>query len=50
MLLHDGAVLAEGAPAGVLNDGNLETAYSVAFVRGQHGHQDYLVAWDRRHA
>jgi iron complex transport system ATP-binding protein len=50
MLLHDGAVLAEGAPAGALNDGNLETAYSVAFVRGRHGDQDYLVAWDRRHA
>jgi ABC-type cobalamin/Fe3+-siderophores transport system ATPase subunit len=50
LLLHDGTVLAEGAPAGVLNDCNLETAYAVAFIRSQHGDQDYLVAWDRRHA
>lgn len=47
MLLHDGVVLAEGAPSSVLSESNLETAYSVAFVRGRHGDQDFLVAWDR---
>jgi len=48
VLLHDGAVLAEGSPPGVLTEGNLEAAYSIAFVRGRHDDQDFLIAWDRR--
>jgi iron complex transport system ATP-binding protein len=46
LLLHGGVISADG-PASVLGGRNLETAYSVAFVRGQHAGQKFIVAWDR---
>jgi len=47
LLLHRGAVLAEGPPSTVLDERNLETAFSVGFVRGRHAEQEFIVAWDR---
>ena len=47
LLLHRGAVLAEGLPSTVLDERNLETAFSVGFVRGRHAEQEFIVAWDR---
>jgi iron complex transport system ATP-binding protein len=48
LLLHGGAVLADGFPAVVLTERNLETAYSVAFVRGKHAGREFMIAWDRQ--
>jgi iron complex transport system ATP-binding protein len=48
LLLHRGVVLADGSPATVLAERNLESAYSVAFVRGRHAEQAFIVAWDRQ--
>jgi iron complex transport system ATP-binding protein len=48
LLLHRGAILAAGPPASVLDERNLETAYSVAFVRGRHAEQEFIIAWDRQ--
>jgi iron complex transport system ATP-binding protein len=48
LLLYGGAVLADGSPLSVLRERNLELAYSVAFVRGRHAEQEFIVAWDRQ--
>lgn len=42
VLLHDGAVLAEGAPPDVLTDANLAQAYGVRVRR----HEQMLIPWD----
>ena len=47
LLMHRGAVLAAGPPRSVLNERNLQTAFSVGFVRGRHAEQEFVIAWDR---
>jgi len=47
VLLHRGAVLADGTPGAVLSDANLAAAYHVSTFRGRHAGEDFIVPWGR---
>lgn len=42
VLVKEGAVLADGAPAGVLTEGNLEEAFGIGVKIRQDGHEPYV--------
>ncbi|MGE5147682.1 MAG: ABC transporter ATP-binding protein, partial [Candidatus Eiseniibacteriota bacterium] len=45
VLLHEGRVLAEGAPEAVLTADTLAAAYGIEAVIGRHGAEPYVVPW-----
>jgi iron complex transport system ATP-binding protein len=45
VLLHEGRVLAEGAPEAVLTAATLARAYGIEAVIGRHGSEPYVVPW-----
>ena len=45
LLLADRSIVADGAPSEVLTDLNIERAYGVAVVRGEHCGVPYLLPW-----
>lgn len=47
VLLHDGRVIANGTPADVLTEDNLERVYRVAAIRGRENGGSYLLPWSR---
>lgn len=45
VLLHEGAVIADGTGAEVLSDANIAAAYGIAVHRGSFAGGDYLIPW-----
>ena len=45
VLLAEGRTLADGAPADVLTDAHLATAYGIEVLRGRRDGEDYLLPW-----
>lgn len=45
VLLEAGRVLADGAPATVLSDGNLARAFGIGIARGEHDGESFILPW-----
>ena len=47
LLMHQGRVVGDGAPAEILSETNLQSVYRVEAVRGAHGDEAFVLPWNR---